>query len=201
MQFSLSTDATVMRSFRKDQQFWAFGQTITGHFHFTPKNGVYTWLTYYTNGKFNNNVTAGAKAVITTPSEIQYVNQALLRYKHISIGWKHYFKGAYNNEDNWNLYGYAGFGLLFGGIENKHSVAIDTASYYLPVLSGKANFKRLTYDLGLGYERPMGGDFSIYIESRVFIPAMGYPSPYLFVNKRAPLAASANLGLRILFDY
>lgn len=200
-QFSLSTDASVMRSFRKDQQFWAFGQTITGHFHFSPKNGAYAWLTYYTNGKFNNHVTAGAKSILTTPTEIHYLNRAALLYKHISIGWKHYFKGAYNNEDAWNLYGYAGFGLLLGAVENKHSVAIDTANYYLPLLSGKANFKRLTYDLGLGYERPMGGDISFYTEARVFIPAMGYPSRYLFVNDRAPLAASVNIGLRLLFDY
>lgn len=200
-QFSLSTDASVMRSFRKDQRFWAFGQTVTGHFHFAPKDGLYAWLAYYTNGKFNNHTTAGAKTVFTTPMEIAYINQALLRYKHISIGWRHYFKGAYNNEDTWNLYGYAGFGLLFGSVENTHSVAIDTANYHLPVLSGKANFKRLTYDLGLGFEKPLGGDISLYMEGRVFIPGTGYPSPYLFVNERAPLAASVNVGLRILFDY
>ena len=198
--FSLATDASVMRSFRKDQRFWAFGQTIAGHFHFAPKDGLYTWLAYYTNGKFNNNTTASAKTVFTTPLEINYINRASLRIQHFSIGWRHYFKGAADNPDNWNLYGYAGFGLLFGSVENTHSVAIDTSSYHLPVLSGKAKFKRLTYDLGLGYEKPLGGDISLYLEGRVFLPAMGYPSRYLFVNERAPLTVSANLGLRILFD-
>lgn len=48
---------------------------------------------------------------------------------------------------------------MLGTVTNVHSVAIDTALYTLPVLSGKANFKRLTFDLGLGAEFPVGGDF------------------------------------------
>ncbi len=123
-----------------------------------------------------------------------------MRIKHISIGWKHYFKGSYNSEDHYNLYGYAGFGLLLGTIENTHSVNIDSAAYTIPVLKGKANFKRLTFDIGLGYEKPIGGDVYFYMEGRVLIPATGYPSNYLFVNDKAPLAGSFNAGLRLLFD-
>ena len=109
-------------------------------------------------------------------------------------------KGACNAENNWNLYGYAGFGLLFGNIDNSHSITIDTASYFTPVLKGKADFKRLTFDMGLGYEKPIGGDVYFYMEGRLLLPTTEYPSPYLFIYNNAPLIGSINTGLRILFD-
>jgi hypothetical protein len=121
-------------------------------------------------------------------------------FRHLSIGWKHYLKGVYNSEDKWNLYGYAGFGLLIGRIENTHSVVIDSANYFIPVLAGKANFKRLTLDLGVGFEIPVGGDIFFYMEGRTLIPTTDYPSDHLFINKDAPLVGSVNIGLRILFD-
>ena len=173
---------------------------VAGHFNFAPKNGMYVWLAYYSNGKFSNHPTATAKSIFTLPQQIDYTNDAQMRIKHISVGWKHYLKGAYNIEDSWSLYGYAGFGLLLGSIENQHSVSIDSAEYYIPVLKGKANFKRLTLDLGLGYEMPVGGDIYFYMEGRAFLPTTDYPSNYLFVNKKAPLTGSLNTGLRILFD-
>jgi hypothetical protein len=199
-QFSLATDVSLLRSFKKEQRYWAIGQTVAGHFNFAPKNGMYVWLAYYSNGKFSNHPSATAKSPLTLPHQIDYTNDAQMRIKHISVGWKHYLKGAYNMEDKWSLYGYAGFGLLFGSIENQHSVSIDSAEYYIPVLQGKANFKRLTLDLGLGYEIPLGGDIYFYMEGRAFLPTTDYPSNYLFVNKKAPLTGSLNTGLRILFD-
>ncbi len=115
------------------------------------------------------------------------------------MGWKHYLKGAYNAEEGWNLYGYAGFGLMFGVAENTHSINIDSASYVIPVLQGKDKFKRLTFDLGLGYEIPLGGDIYLYMEGRTLIPTTDYPSRYLFINENAPWFGSVNGGLRILF--
>ena len=161
---------------------------------------MYVWLAYYSNGKFSNHPSATAKSPFTLPQQIDYTNDAQMRIKHISVGWKHYLKGAYNIEDKWSLYGYAGFGLLLGSIENQHSVSIDSAEYYIPVFKGKANFKRLTLDLGLGYEIPLGGDIYFYMEGRAFLPTTDYPSNYLFLNKKAPLTGSLNTGLRILFD-
>ena len=120
-------------------------------------------------------------------------------FKHVSLGWKHYFKGNSNAEKNWNLYGYAGFGLMLGRVVNAHSVNIDTVAYNVPVLAGKANFKRLTFDLGLGVEFPLGGDIFIYTEGRTFIPTSDYPSKYIFINNNAPLIVSLNLGFRVLF--
>lgn len=123
-----------------------------------------------------------------------------MRYKHLSFGWKHFLKGSFDNEDSWNLYGYAGFGLMMGRVTNSFSAIIDTANYSVPVNKGKANFKRLTCDLGLGWEVLLGSGIYFYNEARVEIPTTDYPSPYLFVNENAPLMASVNFGLRILFD-
>ncbi len=199
-QFSLATDFTVLRNFTNEQRFWTIGQTVTAHFNFTPKDGMYAWITYSGNGKFSNDLAATAKSVFATPLQVDYKNYATMRFRHISVGWKRYLKGAYNIETSWSLYGYAGFGLLLGNIINTHTVVIDTANYYTPVLNGNADFKRLTFDIGIGYEKPIGGDVFFYMEARVLIPTTEYPSPYLFVNNNAPLISSANIGLRLLFD-
>jgi hypothetical protein len=198
-QFSIATDLDFQRSFKKEQRYHAVGQTAQFLFHFTPKDGAYCWIAYYSFGKFNNDLTASAKLPATNPQEIDYVNHAQMRFKQISLGWKHYLKGAYNSEDGWSLYGYAGFGLMLGRIINAHSISIDTAQYTIPVLAGKAHYKRLTMDLGLGVEIPLGGDIFLYTETRVWVPTTDYPSKYIFVNKNAPLLAALNFGLRILF--
>jgi len=198
-QFSLATDVSLFRSFKKDQRYWSLGQTVTGHFNFTPADGFYVWFAYSSNGKFNKQLDATAKSAITIPQQVSYTNYARLRFNHISMGWKHYLKGACNTENTWNLYGYAGFGLLFGIVQNTHSVAIDSANYDIPVWNGKAKFKRLTIDLGLGYEIPVGGDIYFYMEGRALVPTTDYPSHYLFINDNAPLMGSVNAGLRLLF--
>ena len=199
-QFSFATDFTILRNFTNEQRFWTVGQTVAAHFNFTPKDGMYAWIAYSGNGKFSNQLAATAKTVFTIPLQVDYTNKSIMRFRHISIGWKRYLKGAYTIETNWSLYGYAGFGLLFGNINNSHSVSIDTADYFIPVLKGKADFKRLTFDIGLGYERPVGGDVYFYMEARTLIPTTEYPSQYLFINNNAPLIGSFNTGLRLLFD-
>lgn len=198
-QFSLSTDASLIRSFKKGQRYWALGQTVTGHFNFTLVDGFYVWFAYSSNGKFSRQQAATAKSVITVPQQINYTNFAKIRFNHISMGWKHYLKGSYNTEDTWSLYGYGGFGLMFGIAENTHSIAVDSADYDLPVWKGKAKFKRLTIDLGLGYEMPVGGDIYFFMEGRALLPTTDYPSHYLFINQNAPLTGSVNAGLRLLF--
>lgn len=199
MQFSFATDLGLQRSIKKEQQFWAVGQTIHAIFNFTPKEGLYVWFSYYTNGNFKNNLTAKAKSALTIPQEIDYVNRSQIRFKQFSIGWRKYLVGACDNEKGWNLYATAGLGLLPGRVTNVHTVSIDTADYNVPVLEGKGNFKRLTADLALGYEKPIATSFFLYTEGRVWIPASDYPSKYLFVNENAPFAAMLNFGLRILF--
>jgi hypothetical protein len=198
-QFSIATDLGLQRNFKEGQRYWAGGHTVTAHFHLTPKDGVYAWMSYYANGKFSNRLLATAKSPTTVPQGINYTSSSLMRFKQISLGWKKYLKGTYNNE-SWNIYGYAGFGILLGRVENTHSNPVDTTLYNVPVRLGKANFKRLTLDLGLGWESFIGGTTYAYIEGRAWIPTSDYPSKHIFVNNNAPLVGMFNLGIRILFD-
>ena len=198
-QFSFATDLGIQRNFKKEQQYWSVGHTVHTMFHFTPKEAVYIWFSYYSNGNFRNDVIAVAKDPFMTPHEVPYVNRAKMRPKHFSIGYKKYLKGSQEIESGFSIYAYGGFGLLLGRIQNTHSIALDTNVYRLPVLSGKANFKRLTIDLGLGGEVPIGGDFYLYIEGRAWIPTTDYPSKYIFINNNAPLVGMLNGGLRLRF--
>lgn len=197
--FSLASDLSLLHSFKKEQRYWAIGQTVHLHFHFTPKDGAYALVSYYTNGKFTNKLTATAKSIVTTPQQVNYDNNAEMRVKHVSLGWKRYLKGSRDSE-KWNLYGYAGFGLLMGRVINTHDPAIDTAIYTVPVLSGQGNFSRLTFDMGLGGEIHIGGDVYIYLEARGLVPTTDYPSKHLLINDNAPFMGTANAGLRIFFD-
>jgi hypothetical protein len=197
--FSLGTDVSLQRNFSKDQRFWAIGHTTHAHIHITEKNGAYISFGYFSNGKFSNQLTATAKNTSTSPASINYKNDAKIRLRHFSIGWKHYLKGAPSIEQGWNIYGFAGFGLMPGNVTNKHSIAIDTAQYNAPVLNGDAKFKRLTFDVGAGWERLLGGDIYLYAEARTYIPASDYPSKYLFANSRAPFTGMLAAGLRLLF--
>jgi len=197
--FSLATDISIQRNFKKEQLYWAIGHTTNAIFHLTPKDGVYIWFAYYSNGQYKNNLAAIARSPLTTPQQINYINSARMRLKQFSAGWRKYLKGSADAEKSYNIYGNAGFGLLLGRIDNSHSVAIDTTVYNVPVLSGKANFKRLTVDLGLGWEIPIGGDFYFYTEGKVWIPTTNYPSKYIFVNSNAPFVAMLSAGLRIVF--
>lgn len=200
IRFSLASDGSAEHSFKKGQRYWAYGQTVCGQFHITPTDALYAWLAYYGDGKFKNDLTATAKSPTTNPQTVNYRNNARLRFKHISLGWKRYFKGDYDAEKSWNLYGYAGFGLLLGRIENSQSIPVDSAQYLLPLKNGKGNFKRLTFDVGSGVEFPAGASVFLYLEARALIPTTDYPSPYLFVNRKAPLVGAANLGIRILIN-
>jgi hypothetical protein len=199
-QFSLATDINLLRSFKMQQRYWSIGQTVNFHFHFTPKDGAYAWISYYSAGKFSNSLQASAKSLATIPQQVGYKNDAQLRFKHISIGWERYLKGDADAEKKWNLYAYAGFGLLLGSIVNAQSIQIDTSMYTVPVKDGKANFKRLTLDIGMTFEFPVGGDIFIYLGGRALVPTTDYPSPYLYINSNAPLYGTVNGGIRILFN-
>ena len=88
---------------------------------------------------------------------------------------------------------------MFGTVENRHSTSIDTADYVAPVVQGKGHFKRLTFDVGLGYEIQVADDIYFYTEARVLLPTTDYPSDYLFVDENAPLTGSINAGIRLFF--
>jgi hypothetical protein len=197
--FSIATDFGLQRSFKKDQRFWAVGHTVQAQFHFAPRDVVYLWMSYYTEGEFSNRLTATAKSPIVIPQTITYNNDASMRFKQFSVGFKKYLRGRFDAEENWNLYVYGGFGLVLGRVINAHNPPIDSNDYDLPVREGKANFKRLTLDLGAGAEYPIGADIFLYTEVRAWVPTTDYPSKHIFVNENAPLAGMLNVGIRILF--
>ena len=197
--FSIATDFGLQRSFKKEQRYWAVGHTVQTQFHVSPRDALYLWISYYTEGKFENHLTATAKSPLVTPSSIAYINRAAMRFKQFSVGWKKYLKGSYDAETDWNIYVYGGFGLMLGRVINNHDPVIDTFDYDVPVRQGKANFKRLTLDVGAGWERPIGADIFLYLEGRAWIPTTDYPSKHIFVNENAPLTGMLNAGIRILF--
>ena len=201
IRISGSTNLIVLRSFKKDQRFWAVGQDVMVDWHFTTKGGAYASLTYSSNGKFTNQLSATAKATTTSPQEISFTNKADLHLNQISLGFKHYFVGTTDAEVGWNLYSITGFGLMFGRVNNSYSASIDTSLYNAPgqPISGSGNFKRLTLDLGLAWEVPLTTEIYLYVNGKVCIPTSDYPSKYLFVNDNAPLVGTLGLGIRILF--
>lgn len=201
IRISGSTNFIVLRSFKKDQRFWAIGQDIMVDWHFTNKGGAYASLSYSSNGNFNNQLSATAKASTTSPQEISFTNKAELRLQQISLGFKHYFVGTTDAEINWNLYSITGFGLMFGKVTNRYSTSIDTSLYNAPEqpVNGSGNFKRLTLDLGLALEVPLTTEIYLYVNGKVWIPTSDYPSKYLFVNDNAPLVGMLGLGIRVLF--
>lgn len=197
--FSLSNDAGIQRNFKKEQRYWSLGNTTQAVFHFTPKTGVYVSYAYFTRGIFKNNVTATAKSPSTILQKINYTNSTRMKLRIFSVGWRKYLKGNNNIEDGWNLYGFAGFGLLLGNVDNTHSVSIDSVIYTIPVHSGKAAFKRLTFDIGMGWETPIGGDLFFFTEGKVWVPTTDYPSKYIFANSNAPFVAMLGVGIRVAF--
>ncbi len=198
---SVTTDLSLLRSLSEGQKFTAIGQTVQFQYHFTLKETGYAWISFYSPGKYRNLLTATAKDPLTTPATINYTSRSELRFRQISLGWKHYFKGAYDGEDPFNIYGTAGFGLLLSKIENTYDQAIDTAFYVLPekAIAGSGDFRRLTFDLALGTELKLGSGIYFYTELRSWLPASSNPSPYLF-DKYTPQVAILNGGIRILFD-
>ena len=197
--FSIATGLDIQRNFKKEQSYWAVGSMLQGLFHFTPKEGVYASFGWYSHGRLRDNITATAKSILTIPQEVNYTNTARMAVRQLSIGYRKYLKGVANSEEGWNLYAYAGFGLILGSVENIHSVSPDTTVYAVPVFKGIGRFKRLTLDLGAGYEIPVGADFYIYAEGRVWIPTTDYPSRYIFTNDNAPFMGMLGAGVRILF--
>lgn len=199
--FSIATDFSLLRSFKTSQKFWAAGQTVRGSFNFNPKDGAYVYVSYYSPGKFTNEVTAIAKSPATQPQELRINSRNQVSYRSFSIGYKRYLAGHAYSQESYNLYGYAGFGILIGNVENNYQLNPDTALYHLPVrpVPASGRFQRLTIDAAFGVELPIKGDLYFYLEGRSFIRTSNYPTPLLLDNEDAPVLGALNLGLRILF--
>ncbi len=200
--FSIATDGALMRNFSPKQKFWAVGQTVIADIHLDKKESAYIWLSYFSPGRFSNRFVAPAFDPLTSPSPVSVRVKGVWESREISVGWKHYFKGAHNAEDRWNVYGRAGFGLMFNRASNSYATEVDTAVYDIASLplQGEHRFNRLTIDLAAGMEIDLGGKFYFYSEFRTAIPSSDYPAPVLHQNKNVPLPLILAAGIRISFD-
>ena len=198
---SLATDVSLLRSFTKGSRFWAMGQTIQAHYHIAAKTTAYAWVSYYTNGNFENSQRAIGKDSAVMPQQLSYFTHSTMRFRQISLGFRHYIKGAYNSETTWNLYGLGGFGLLLIKVTNTPDNPVDTLQYHVPQqsLPGTQNIVRLTADVGLGVETLLGSGIYVYADARTWIQASSFVSPYLY-NNEVPRVLILSAGIRILFE-
>ncbi len=198
---SIVTDLSVLRNVSKNQKFTTVGQSITANVHVNSKETVYAGISYYVNGNYKNGLTAAQKNTSTGMMDLNYTSNSKIGYRQFSIGLKHYFKGAFNNEEALNIYGTAGFGMATGKIENTFNQLIDTAFYTIPqqAISGSGRVRRLTFDVAFGAEKSVAAGFFLYGEVRTWLQASNYPSPYLY-NNNMPKVVLLNAGVRILFD-
>ncbi|HEV8271504.1 MAG TPA: hypothetical protein VGQ04_09395 [Chitinophagaceae bacterium] len=202
VKFSLATDISLLHNFDGQQKFTAVGQTVISQWHFDKKNTLYGWFSYHANGKYNTTLTATAKLPSTQPQSFTFDNQSQMRLRQISIGYKRYLWGSFENLEKFNLYAAGGFGLMFGTASNTFSTYIDTALYTMQsnVVHGTGDFKRLTFDITGGVEFPVAYEIFIYSEVRMHIPTTDYPSSYLVKSSNAPFLGGINLGIRVLFN-
>lgn len=193
----------VLTSLKKEQRFFAYCHNVQTSIHLSPRDAAYIAVAYATPGKFRNHLFAEAKNASTTPQAIPFTNRVSLRVKEFSAGWKHYLRGSATDSKQWGLYHAIGFGLLFGKADNRYTsnTVIDTSLYQYPEnpVSGSGRFKRLTLDLSLGWEAPLGADIFFYNEARASFPTSDYPSRYLLTNEHAPLNVVVAGGIRVLF--
>jgi len=199
--FSIATDLNLLHHFTRNESFTAIGQTVYYQLHFSKKETAYAWVSYHTGGKFKNDLSAVATDSITTPQRLSFTASSRVNFSHISLGWKHYFRGGSNEEQTWGLYTTTGLGILFAHVENNFNKEFDTAHYQLsqPLLKGSATVRRLTLDLGLGTEYALAPSIFLYGELRTWLAASDYPSAY-FYNNNVPRVLLLTGGIRILFD-
>ncbi len=200
VRISIASDINLQRSLKQGQEYWAVGQVVRFDFNFTAKDAAYAWFAYFSNGKFNQSLVAEANSPVTVPEEVPFDSRTKMRFKHLSLGWKHYYVGGTGGESGqFGLYSLGGLGLMLGLVQNAQTVAFDTIQYHLPVLPGMQNFKRLTLDLGVGTEVGLGADLYLYGELKTILPLTDAPNRYILDNKYTPYTAMVSVGFRILF--
>jgi hypothetical protein len=203
VRFSLATGISLLRNFSPEQRFWSIGQGVQANLHITKTETAYAWLNFHKAAKFQNSFLATAKSPATSPAQLEYRVAGQWKFRQFSLGWKHYFKGSFDNEDNVSLYGAAGFGLLFAKAQNTLASPLDTTLYSTgeaPVI-GNGAFKRLTLDLAMGAEYPLSGNIFLFGDLRTSLHTSDYPSPLFHDPTNIPLPLVLNAGIRILFGY
>jgi opacity protein-like surface antigen len=202
VKFSLATDISLLHNFDGQQKFTVVGQTVLPQWHFDKKSTLYAWFTYHANAKYKSTLNAIAKSPSTQPQSFSFTNESVMRLRQLSIGFKRYLIGSFENLERFSIYVAGGFGLMMGTASNTFSMYIDTALYTVQsdVVHGTGDFKRLTFDITGGVEFPVAYEIFIYSEVRMHIPTTDYPSSYLVKSSNAPFLGGINLGIRVLFN-
>jgi len=198
----MATDISLLHNFDGQQKFTAVGQTIIPQWHFDKKSTVYAWFSYHANAKYKTTLTATARSPVTQPQSFSFTNESVMRLRQVSIGYKRYFIGSFENLEKFSAYIAGGLGLMAGTASNSFSTYIDTALYTINsnVVHGTGDFKRLTFDITGGVEFPVAYEIFVYSEVRMHIPTTDYPSNYLVKSSNAPFVGTINLGIRISFN-
>lgn len=195
---SIGTGISVLRNFSPQQKFWAVGHTLQVAVHFSERQSAYAWMEYYTDGTFRNNFTAVAKSSSVNPQQQRLVATGHLGYRHFSAGWKHYFRGGYQNQQALNIYGLGGFGFLFASVSNGLSPAVDTTLYAVGTVSGEGTVRKLTFDLGIGGEQSLNQNMYVFADARTWLPASSNESRYLHSQQNLPLPFMLTAGIRVV---
>lgn len=198
-QFSLTTDVSVLRNSSPRQQFWTAGQTIRAEWYPGDRGGPFVSISYFLTAEFTNSFTATAKSSTAGPATIPYTASSSWQFRQAALGWKHYFRGTFKEEKKQGWYGLIGTGLLFARIDNRLSQPIDTSQYFSAgPTQAKGTLRRITLDLGLGGEWPIGADIYAFGELRSLLQASETPSALVAGNSHIPLTTSVHAGLRVL---
>jgi hypothetical protein len=199
-QLSVNTNVSLTRNFNRQNTYFAVGNDVRLEYHFRDKLSGMVSFGYYSTGKFNNRVTTTALSPGTSPASITYGVNTKLGMQHLTMGARYFFKGNYKTEYGYNLYGYAGYGILFLQAGNTFDSQVDTSRYKaVAPYEGSGKINRLTLDLALGVDFAVGPDVYLYGETRAIISMTDYPSNYVRFNKGYPFPLSLNLGIRVLF--
>jgi hypothetical protein len=201
VQLSIATDVSGLRNFSPQQKFFAFGQGVQAEVHVAKKQAIYARVNYHTAGNFSNRFTAVAKDAATVPQQMNYTVEGQWSFRQVSVGLKQFLRGSFEQETGWSAYGVAGFGLLFAKAENTLQTPVDTSVYKLQNVAtiGKDDFKRLTFDIGVGVEYPVAYGFYLYSDIRTWLPVSNYPSTLLHNQNHVPLPLMLQAGMRVLF--
>lgn len=199
--YSLASNFSLLRNLTPGEKFWARGQNVEVNMHFSRRETGYLSVEYYTQASFQNNFTATAKSVLSSPQSFPFVATGYVRYRQLALGLKHYFKGGYDSEEGINIYGTAGFGFLFARVQNVASPSFDTTEYAPSIVIGQGTVKRLSFNAGLGVEANFRGPAYPFFTLRTWLPASSQSSGYLHSSNKFPFALIASIGLRVLFTY
>lgn len=145
------------------------------------------YSSYYGNVAFflPNSITgttyATASSSTTTPQQIEVADKVTWSMINISVGYKKYFAGAY--DDEFNFYGAVGVGLLFAPLTYKITGDYDDSKYNLSIANFDSSIPGTKETLGnatmsgaLGVELELKRDLYLTAETALVLPATGYNS-------------------------